>query len=144
MTVRTPATNRGFSGPSLVNCVQLPGFVAGQKIFKMTPCMADTDGKIYPCNSASYVALTAGTAASGSVTYGVSSYVGFTKDTVQSAEEGVTLFRGGCAGDYSTGMTPGEFLYVCAVSGSLASGSPVVGLDRPVAVAISSTRIVVL
>jgi hypothetical protein len=133
MAVITPATNRGFSGNMLMLAHKLPGFTAGESIPKMTPVRIDpTDGKIYITSSGC-------TVISGTTNGSYVAYAGFVPFAVASGEEGLTVLRG-LGGEYATGMTPGALLFL-STSGSLNSGSAIVSGDKPVAQALTATKI---
>jgi hypothetical protein len=101
----------------------------------MTPVRIDpTDGKLYITNSGC-------TVISGTSNGSYVAYAGFVPFAVASAEEGVTVVRT-LGGEYSSGMTPGAYLFL-STSGSLNSGSAIVAGDLPVAQALTATKIFV-
>jgi hypothetical protein len=143
MTEITRATNRGWSVNTIQKCEQIPGLTAGEDLHKMDVCRIDpNDGKVYRATSG---CATNQSYTSGSTTANLSAsdYIGFAPYEYKSGEV-VTVLRGGAAGDYGSGLTPGRSLWIGQTSGSLSSASAINNLDRPVAVCVSSTKILVI
>jgi hypothetical protein len=143
MTVITRATNIGFDAVSLQECNKIPGLEAGETLQKWDACRIDsTNGKVFRANSGCVVTTTYTSGSSTSSKY-ESMFAGF---VITNYTEGqpVTLVRNGAMGTYSSSLTPGNPLWVAATSGSLSSASPVVNLDKPVAMVVSTTKIMAL
>jgi len=133
MTVLTINTNASWDGNSAKTCGYVDSVFAGEAIEKMAATRMGSDGKIYNA-STSYKT-------SGSVCH----FLGFAFDKV-AVNQPVTLYKAPAIASYSTNMTPGTYLYISAsaTKGQL-SDAPVLGVtDEPVALAISSTDVIIL
>lgn len=104
--------------------------VAGEDLDAVAPCYIDSDGKVM-------MSVSTQTTISG-----VADYIGFTPDTVASGMP-TTLFGKGARFNYSTGMTPGSYIFIAATAGALDT-TKVASADTPVAYVISAKEIVVL
>lgn len=76
------------------------------------------------------------------VTFVIEDFVGLCGKVV-AAGQPVTLFSKGCIFAYATGLTPGAYYYISATAGLL-STSAIVASMAPVAMAISTTDILIL
>jgi hypothetical protein len=134
-------TKSSTPGPDLNSLKRIPPLsplTAGEDLAAAAPCYIASDGLVYECISTQTID-------------GKAKYAGFTP-VAYSEGEVVTLFGKGARFDYSSAMTPGNFLWVSATAGRLDT-SPVIGIDfaydqvstdDPVALIISATDILVL
>ena len=108
----------------------ISGLTAGSAISAGDCCYIDDQGKVLRTDSSLHT--------SGSIVY----YAGFAPKAYASGEA-CTLVGAGARFDYSSGMTPGEYLSSGSTSGSLINTAFNVN-DLPVALAISSTDIQII
>lgn len=130
MSVITIASDASLDIKSAQHVPFISALVAGEDLDAVAPCYIKSDGKVY---------MSISTQATIS---GVADFIGFTPDTVTSGMP-VTLFGQGARFNYSTGMTPGAYLWIAATKGKLDT-TKVAANDTPTALAISATDVVVL
>jgi hypothetical protein len=136
MTVITKASTASFDSRSTAMAGYVSGLTAGSALAAVAPCrIDDADGYVYM----SVTTEAQRTFASGSQV----DFIGFTAKAYNSGDP-VTLFRGNAIASYSAAaLTPGKYCYSGSVAGTL-SDTAVLSGDKPVAVAISTSDIMVL
>jgi hypothetical protein len=129
------ASTASFDTRSTANAGYISGLVAGSALGAVTPCYISTDGKVYM----SVTTVCNRTFASGSQT----DFAGFAP-VAYSANDPCTLIRGNAIASYSSaGLTAGNYLYSGSVAGTLSTTAVLSG-DKPLAMAISTSDIIVL
>jgi hypothetical protein len=128
MSLITVVTDASMDTRSAMHANFISALFAGEAIDNCSPCRLGSDGKVYMAVTASGVAP--------------SDFIGFSADNVVSGGP-VTVFGKGARFNYAAGMTPNTQLFVSATKGKL-SDAVVEANDKPVALAISATDIVVI
>jgi hypothetical protein len=134
MAIFSVASNASIDARSAANAAYISGLTAGEDLGALNVCRISTsDGKVYKAVTTSAQAITSGS---------VADYAGFTGKAVSNGQP-VTLFRCGVMANLSTGLTTGKNLFISGSAGLLSDAIVLAG-DSPVAMAISSTDIIVV
>lgn len=126
----------------------IPSCVAGEELSYAAPVFLDSaDGKVYMSVSTETldreVTETTDTDA-GVVTLKESKCIGFTPRKYLDGSKNVAIYgKGTIFPDYGTGLSAGTYLFISSNKGKLSDVAVAEG-DRPVALIINSTDIVVL
>ena len=137
----TPDSFSGQVAPVIPSCV------AGEALGYATPVFLDTDGEVYMSVSTKTldrVVTETVDSDAGVVTLKESKCIGFTPKSYFVGAKNVAIYgKGTIFPDYGTGLTAGTYLFVSGTAGVLSDVALAAG-DRPVALVISATDIVVL
>ena len=132
MALITVASDVSPDMNSLTHSPYVSGLFAGETLPVASPCyIKATDGLVY--NSGSHICAIANTP----------DYAGFTVDAVVTGGP-VTLFKMGARFNYASSMTSGCVLWISGSPAGKLSDAKLASADTPVAMAVSSTDIVVI
>jgi hypothetical protein len=132
MALITVASTASLDAVSAQRVPFISGLVAGEDLDPVAPCYVKSDGKVY---------MSVTTVDNGIATQ--AAFAGFTADAVSSGEP-VTLFGKGARFSIASGLTPGDIYFVSATAGALSDTAVLANDVSPVAMAISTTDIVVI